>query len=198
MECWVKRVQMHPFFAIINTVIRNSRGNHIMDEMKVNSEEIRQIDAIEKLRKELQITRIFSIIVAVLLGAVITGGIFFMSMMMPMVTAMKEMQPTIQKMEQLDVEVLNEKFAQLDVETLNEKIEQLDIEGMNELIHGVDEMLEGMDAEQMQETLDAINAALNNMLKIQNALENLTDSLKNSWSSSFSGLFGVGNNGDGE
>ena len=157
----------------------------MMDEIIVNSEETRQIEAIEKLRKELQVTRIFSIIVAVLLGAVITGGIFFMSMMMPMVTAMKEMQPTIQKMEQLDVELLNEKFAQLDVEVLNEKIEQLDIEGMNELIHGVDEMLDGMDAEQMQETLDAINASLSNMLKVQNTLNALTDSLTNSLTSSF-------------
>ena len=165
-----------------------------MDEIIVNSEELRQIEAIEKLRKELQITRIFSVIVAVFLGAVITGGIFFMSMMMPMVTAMKEMQPTIKKMEQLDVEMLNEKFAQLDVEVLNEKIEQLDIEGMNELIHGVDEMLEGMDAKQMQETLEAINAALNNMLKVQNTLNTLTESLTNSLTSSFSGLFGIGNN----
>ena len=111
---------------------------------------------------------------------------------MPMVTAMKEMQPTIQKMEQLDVEMLNEKFAQLDVEVLNEKIEQLDIEGMNELIHGVDEMLDGMDAKQMQETLDAINASLSNMLKVQNTLNALTDSLTNSLTSSFSGLFGIG------
>ena len=167
-----------------------------MDEIIVNSEESRQVQAIEKLRKELQVTRIFSIIVAVLLGAVVTGGIFFMSMMMPMVTAMKEMQPVIRKMEQIDVELLNEKFAQLDVEVLNDKIEQLDIEGMNELIHSVDEMLEGADTEQMQETLDSINAALNNMLKVQNTLDALTNSLTNSLTSSFSGLFGIGSEGE--
>ena len=57
-----------------------------MDEIIVNSEEKRQIEAMEKLQKELQMTRIFTVVVAVLLGAVITGGIFFMSMMMPMVT----------------------------------------------------------------------------------------------------------------
>lgn len=163
-----------------------------MDEIMVNSEENRQIEAIEKLRKELQITRIFTVIVAVLLGGVITGGIFFMSMMLPMVNTMKEMQPAIEKMEELDVEVLNEKFAQLDVEVLNEKIAQLDIEGMNELLHGVDEMLDGMDAKQMQETLESINAALNNMLKVQNTLDALTQSLTNSLTSSFSGLFGIG------
>lgn len=184
------------FFCYNKYSIKKWGKRYIMDEMIVNSEEKRQIEAIEDLRKELQITRIFSVIVAVLLGAVITGGIFFMSMMMPMVTAMKEMQPTIQKMEQLDVEVLNEKFAQLDVEVLNEKIEQLDIEGMNELIHGVDEMLDGMDAKKMQETLDAINGALNNMLKVQNTLNALTDSLTNSLTSSFSGLLGIGNVGD--
>lgn len=167
-----------------------------MDEIIVNSEESRQVQAIEKLRKELQVTRIFSIIVAVLLGAVVTGGIFFMGMMMPMVTAMKEMQPVIRKMEQIDVELLNEKFAQLDVEVLNDKIEQLDIEGMNELIHSVDEMLEGADTEQMQETLDSINAALNNMLKVQNTLDALTNSLTNSLTSSFSGLFGIGSEGE--
>lgn len=166
-----------------------------MEEYMVKSDETKQMEAIEKLRKELQITRIFSVIVVVLLGAVITGGIFFMNMMRPMVTAMQEMQPAIQKMEQIDVEVLNEKFAQLDVEALNEKIAQLDIEGMNELIHGMDELLADVDAEQMQETLDGVNAALNNMLKIQNTLEALADSLKNSFTSSFSGLFG---NGSGE
>lgn len=169
-----------------------------MDEIIVNSEETRQVQAIEKLRKELQITRICSAIVAVLLGAVLTGGIFFMSMMMPMVTAMKEMQPTIQKMEQIDVEMLNEKFAQLDVDVLNEKIEQLDIEGMNELIQGVDEMLEGVDAEQMQETLDGINMALNNMLKVQNTLEALTGALTDSLTSPFSSLFGIGGSDSGE
>ena len=167
-----------------------------MDERMINSEGKRQVEAIEKLQKELQVTRIFSLIVAVLLGVVIAGGIFFMSMMMPMVTTMKEMQPMIQKMEQIDVELLNEKFAQIDVELLNEKIEQLDIEGMNELIHGIDEMLEGADTEQMRETLENINAALNNMMKVQNTLDALKDSLTNSLTSSFSGLFGTGNSGD--
>ena len=143
-----------------------------MEETIVKSEDTRQTEAIENLRKELQVTRIFSIIVAVLLCVVIAGGVFLMNMMKPVVTAVREMQPAIQKMEQIDVELLNEKLAQLDVEVLNEKISQLDIESMNE--------------------------ALKNMLKIQNSLEDMTDSLKNSWSSTFSGLFGIGNSGDGE
>lgn len=140
-----------------------------MEEKIMNTEDTKQVQAFEQLRKELQLTRIFCIIVAVLLGVVITGGILLMNMMKPVVSAINEMQPAIQKMEQIDVEMLNEKLAQLDVEVLNEKIEQLDIE--------------------------SLNATLNSIQKAQNTLEALTESVKNSFSSSFSGLFGLGNNG---
>lgn len=143
-----------------------------MDELRTTSQGQAQEDVLNSLRKELKVTRICSIVVAVLLFCVIAGGVYIVNMVTPMVTAIQEMKPAIQKMEQIDVEMLNEKIA------------QLDIEGLNQLI-------QGMDAEEMMEALENINDIIEDLEEIQAGFQSFSDSI----SDSFTGWFGLGNSG---
>ena len=136
-----------------------------MDELRRQSQE----DVYESLRKELKVTRICCLIVAVLLVCVIAGGIYIANMMSPMVLAMQEIQPAIVKMEQIDVGVLNEKIA------------QLDIEGMNKMIQGID-------TEEVMEALENVNEVMEKIEELQEGFESFSDSLSNS----FGSWFGLG------
>ena len=124
----------------------------------------------EELQKELKITRICSLIVAALLVCVIAGGIYIVNMIRPMVTAIQEMQSAMEKIEQIDVEMLNEKIAQLDIEGLNQ-------------------MIAGMDTEEMMEALENMNDIMERLESIQEGISSFSDSVTDS----FSGWFGFGN-----
>ena len=126
-----------------------------------------QEEMMKALRKELKVTRYCSLLLAVLLVIVIAGGVFMMNMFAPAVTAMQEMQPVMQQM------------ANLDVDMLNEKIEQLDIEGLNEAI-------DGLDTEEMSKALANMNAAVEKLQEIGEGWSNFSSSVNQS----ISGLFG--------
>ena len=130
-------------------------------------------DDLAVLRKELKITRYCSLLVAMLLVIVIIGGVFLAKQMAPALTAIQEMQPAIQKMEQIDVEMLNA------------KIEQLDIEGLNKAI-------EGLDVEELSKSLKNINEAIDRLKEAGESFEAFSELFSNS----FSGLFGIGGSGN--
>lgn len=134
-----------------------------------------QEELLNALKRELKVTRYCSLLVASLLVLVIAGGVYVVNKVTPTLTALQEMQPAIEKIEQLDIEALNE------------KIEQLDIEGLNKII-------EDLDAEELSETLKNINDAAAMLKEAGEGFSEFSDSISNS----FSGLFGFGtsnNNG---
>ena len=123
-------------------------------------------ELIQALRKELKVTRICSLLVAVLLLVVIAGGVYTVNKITPALAAMQKMQPAIEKIEDLDIEMLNEKIAQLDIEGLNQIVTDLD-------------------AEELSRALKNINDATENLKEIGEGLSSFSDSVSNS----FSGLF---------
>ena len=109
-----------------------------------------QEEMLNSLRKELKVTRYCSLFVAVLLIIVIVGGVSVMNMLRPAVEAVQEMQPVMEQMAELDVDMLNEKIAQLDIEGLNQAISELDMEevtkaltNMNDAVEKLQEIGEG-------------------------------------------------------
>ena len=107
-------------------------------------------NVLNSLRKELKVTRYCSLFVAVLLIIVIIGGVSVMNMLRPAITAVQEMQPVMEQMAELDVDMLNEKIVQLDIEGLNQAISELDMEevtkaltNMNDAVEKLQEIGEG-------------------------------------------------------
>ena len=131
-------------------------------------------EMLKALRKELKLTRYCSLLVGMLLLLVIVGGIYAVNRMEPALTAIQKMEPAIEKMEQLDIEVLNK------------KIEQLDIEGLNKIV-------EDLDAAELSEALKNINDATALLKEVGDGFSEFSDSISNS----FSGLFGKGTSNDG-
>lgn len=146
-----------------------------MMEVKEKMTEHSQEEILNSLRKELKITRYCSILVATLLVFVIVGGIYVVNKMTPALTAVQQMQPVIEKIEQLDIEMLNQ------------KIEQLDIEGLNKIV-------EDLDAEELSETLKNINDATALLREIGEGLGDFSDSVSNSFSD-WLGIETLDNNG---
>ena len=145
-----------------------------MNEMRNSMQEQSQEEVLNSLRKELKFTRCCSLVTAILLVVVIAGGVFIVNKMTPALTAMQQMQPAIEKMEQLDIEVLNQKIAQLDIEGLNQIVEDLD-------------------AKELSETLKNINDAAALLKEAGEGFSQFSDSITDS----FSGWFGIGNSNGG-
>ena len=81
---------------------------------------------LEKLRKELRMTRIFSGITSVLLICVLIGGfIIFSKMQDYMDTAMQLVEELSAQLKQLDMDALNEAIAGLNTEELSKALENL-------------------------------------------------------------------------
>ena len=162
-------VQSQFFFDIIH---RND--GKLFEKSTINVEQkgtaMNQDELLNALKKELKVTRYISVIVATLLVFVIVCGIYIVNEISPALTALQEMQPAIEKIEQLDVEVLNE------------KIEELDIEGLNQVV-------KDLDAEALSETLKNMNDAVTLLKEAGEGFSEFSDSVSNS----FSGLFGIGN-----
>jgi len=145
-----------------------------MGELRNNMQEQSQEEVLKSLRKELKFTRYCSLFVATLLIFVIVGGIYVVNKMTPALTAMQQMQPAIEKMEKLDIDMLNQ------------KIEQLDIEGLNQIV-------EDLDAKELSETLKNINDAADMLKEAGEGFSEFSDSIADS----FSGWFGIGNTNGG-
>lgn len=81
---------------------------------------------LEKLRKELRMTRIFNSITSVLLICVLIGGfIIFSKMQDYMDTAMQLVEELSAQLKQLDMDAFNEAIAGLNTEELSKALENL-------------------------------------------------------------------------
>ena len=122
-------------------------------------------EVIKALKKELKMTRYCTIVTALLLMVVIIGGISVVNMFSPAIAAVEEIQPVMEKISELDVEMLNEKIAQLDIEGLNEAIAGLDTEEMSEALANVNEAVETLQelGEKFGDFSNSVNGSLSGL-----------------------------------
>lgn len=136
--------------------------------MKNNILEQPQDEMLKALRKELKFTRFCSLLVATLLVFVIVGGIYIVNKITPALDAVEKMQPAIAKIEQLDIEVLNEKMEQLDIEGLNKIVEELDAAALSEVLRNINEAITAL--EEMKDGFsdfsDSMTDSFNDWFKI--------------------------------
>ena len=125
----------------------------------------------DKLLKELRLTRIVSIISSLLaLSLLILGGYFAHVI----AGTFREAEPVMEKIAEVDVESLNatleninETLEAVDLEPLVLAIEELDVEGLNAAI-------DSLDMEELSEALRNLNDAADIMKNIGQALSSLT------------------------
>ena len=136
--------------------VRNSLSEQSQDEM------------IKALRKELKFTRYCSLFVATLLVFVIVGGIYAVNKMTPALTAVQQMQPAIAKIEELDIDVLNEKIEQIDIEGLNRIVDDLDVEALSEVLRNINEATAAIEElkEGFGDFSDSVSNSFNDLFRI--------------------------------
>lgn len=148
---------------------------------------------IEKLRKELLVTRIFSIISSLLMICLLVGGIFLYNeaqkvgkqvenYVIQIEDYAEEMTPMLEQLAQLDVkafntaltqmntivdevdwEMLNNSIASVDWDKVSKQLEALDVKALNAAI-------EGLDTEQISIALENMNDAVDKLRLIADAL----------------------------
>lgn len=129
-------------------------------------------EAMESLRRELRISRIFNGIVSLLLVCLIAGGVFVGVKVQKFAA---EVQPIAEKLAEVDVDALNDTMENLndtmkevDWEQLSQQLSKLDMEALNEAI-------DGLDTKALSDTLEKLNQAAE-------VLESFSDSMKSFFS----------------
>ncbi len=124
--------------------------------------------SIEKLRKELRINRIFSVITWILMLCILVGGYLVFQKAEGYV---KEIWPLVEELSTVDYAVLNETMGTLDDslnavdwEKVSEQLGALDMEAVNE-------SLAGLDTEELMTALENLNAAADKLEKMGESLE---------------------------
>lgn len=134
----------------------------------------------KKLRKDMLINRIISIVTLVFTTAILVVAVFAF---VELKQFLDEVEPIVEELSKLDIEALNESLNHFNdiIETFNlddvmDTINSIDFEGINEI-------LEGLDVEELTETLENINEGADRLDEIGDWFEN-----------SPLNIFGIGNN----
>ena len=134
----------------------------------------------KKLRKDMLINRIISIVTLVFTTAILVVAVFAF---VELKQFLDEVEPIVEELSKLDIEALNESLNHFNdiIETFNiddfmDTMNSIDFEGINEI-------LEGLDVEELTETLENINEGADRLDEIGDWFE---DSPLN--------IFGIGNN----
>ena len=134
----------------------------------------------KKLRKDMLINRIISIVTLVFTTAILLVAVFAF---VELKQFLDEVEPIVEELSKLDIEALNESLNHFNdiIETFNiddfmDTMNSIDFEGINEV-------LEGLDVEELTETLENINEGADRLDEISEWFEN-----------SPLNIFGIGNN----
>ncbi|MCD8380841.1 MAG: hypothetical protein LUC95_11135 [Lachnospiraceae bacterium] len=131
-------------------------------------------EMIEKLRRELRLTRIITI-VSILLTLCMAGLVLYFQQ-----TVKTAMEPLTEQMADLDTDTLNEMIANLktvsdelaqadiDWEKLSETVNSLDVEALNEAIAG-------LDTEELSKAIENLNNAVEALENLGSSTSSLTD-----------------------
>lgn len=122
----------------------------------------------KKLRRELLITRIFTMILTVIMLVVLAGGFLVCKTVQGYV---QEAEPMLEQLSELDiisfndtVTGLNETLNSVDWEQVSAQLGELDVEALNEAIAG-------LDTEELSTTLKNVNEAAENLRKLSDGLK---------------------------
>ena len=134
----------------------------------------------KKLKKDMLINRIISIVTLVFTTAILVVAVFAF---VELKQFLNEVEPIVEELSKLDIEALNESLNHFNdiIETFNiddfmDTMNSIDFEGINEV-------LEGLDVEELTETLENINEGADRLDEISEWFEN-----------SPLNIFGIGNN----
>lgn len=134
----------------------------------------------KKLKKDMLINRIISIVTLVFTTAILVVAVFAF---VELKQFLDEVEPIVEELSKLDIEALNESLNHFNdiIETFNiddfmDTMNSIDFEGINEV-------LEGLDVEELTETLENINEGADRLDEISEWFEN-----------SPLNIFGIGNN----
>lgn len=123
----------------------------------------------KKLKKDMLINRIISIVTLVFTTAILVVAIFAFVELKGFLT---EIEPVVEELSKIDIEALNASLNHFNdiIETFNlddvmETINSIDFEGINEI-------MEGLDVEELTETLENINEGAERLDKIGDWFEN--------------------------
>lgn len=132
----------------------------------------------DEIKKELRLTRFFCIISSLLTICLLAGIGLLVIKLQPVYLFMKEAQPVLEQISELDVDTMNgvlqdldASMGQVDWKELADSLEQLDIETINDSLQSLD--------------VDELSSALEHINKAADTLDALGERL-----SSFSSLFG--------
>ena len=134
----------------------------------------------KKLKKDMLINRIISIVTLVFTTAILVVAVFAF---VELKQFLDEVEPIVEELSKLDIEALNESLNHFNdiIETFNiddfmDTMNSIDFEGINEV-------LEGLDVEELTETLENINEGADRLDEISEWFEN-----------SPLNIFGIGSN----
>ena len=123
----------------------------------------------KKLKKDMLINRIISIVTLVFTTAILVVAVFAF---VELKQFLDEVEPIVEELSKLDIEALNESLNHFNgiIETFNlddvmDTINSIDFEGINEI-------LEGLDVEELTETLENINEGADRLDQIGDWFEN--------------------------
>lgn len=133
---------------------------------------------IKKLKKEMMINRIFSIISMVMTTGILVVAVVLLIQVKSFLTIA---EPIMEELSKIDMEVLNETL-----ENFNDIMDGLDFEGLSETLGEIDfeslnTVMEDLDMEELSETLDNINEGAE---KLETIGEWFEDSPLNFWGTS--------------
>lgn len=124
--------------------------------------------AIEALRKELRLTRIFSAVTSLLIIAMLAGGFMVCS---EVKTYVDEVWPLVEQLSTVDfaaisstMETLEQTVGTVDWEYMSKQLGALNVDAINEAI-------EGLDTEELTKALANINEAAETLQKLSDGMK---------------------------
>lgn len=130
--------------------------------------------AVERLARELRMTRIFCIISSALTICLLIGGFLIWNNIQPILSVVQEAKPIMEQLSALDVEEMNHTLEQVNVtlesvdwQQVSESLQELDVDAINEAVAGLD--------------TEELTKAIENLNKVVSVLENWG----NKWGSFF-------------
>lgn len=125
----------------------------------------------EKLRKELRVTRIFSAISSVLMICILVGGFLICNGVKPYI---EQLWPLVEQLSEVDFAAIGNSLQSLessvnavDWDYLSQQISRLDVDAINEAVAG-------LDTAELSKALENINSAAATMQKMSDSLKSFT------------------------
>jgi len=127
----------------------------------------------EKLTKELRITRIFCILSSLLTVCLLAGGFLVWNQVQPVISVLQEAKPVMEQLSELDVEEMNRTLEQVNVTMESVDWQQVS-EALGELdVNAINEAVEGLDTQELTKAVENLNKVVSVLEKWGNKWSSL-------------------------